>query len=444
MILTVERGQSRLRAMTTPLLGWLLVCGTLAVYLYHPAHDAYGNDFFSYWAAARASREASAATLYTDSSFVRTAEAAALAERLRSEGNPAVTAEWVLENVPDIPDPRFPGSPLPPRYYPEWTQIWEHSYNEPAKASPASFGLLKLLRIDRLPFREAFRLWNFISLAAVFLSIVLIRPFSKLPLPWALLLALWFDPVRSAFVYGNFVEIALLGACGFFFFLFGPRPRPVVAGLLLALSVLIKPLAGGLVIYLFWSLLFEQRRARVGRALAGFGLGSLFIVVLYESLLGPGTWLTWLATFPKWYSDYEFHLVSYANRSALAALIGWIDGSPSDPMAIIGHRIYTAIALISYAFVFLTRYRLTRSPLTAPALALIGSLIISKFVLSHYEVLLLIPFAILLGRTRTPRQSALLLALWIGFGFYETFFFLLSSRLEFFLYPALWAALLFI
>lgn len=354
--------------------GWTAIVGTLAVWFFHPGYRSYGADFFLYRSMAQVARDSGgAAAVYTDS--------------------PALTRAMVSSARTPVGDPQF---------YPEWLYIVDHAGYEPSKPTPATFGLTKLLGLDLLEWRIAFRIWNVISIVALLLAITLIHKFTRLtlPLPWTIVVALWFDPCRSAFIYGNFVELCLLGAAAFFFFL---ERRPMLAGACLAASILLKPLAAGLVVYLVWN--------RNWKALGGFIVGAIPILLIFEG------WMTWLALFPKFYASYDFHLASYANRS---------------PAAIVGSE-WGYLWIGIYALLFLTPTGRRRIEPNAPILALLGVFMVSRFVVIYYEIFLLIPFAVLLARGR----RAPLLPLWFGFGFYESFPFLLSARLEIALYPVL-------
>lgn len=427
--------------------GWILVAASIAFFFCRSAYETYGLDFFYYWNLAGFSREVRGPEVYRAHGALLKREAASFADRLRSEWNPAASGEWVLEFIPNSPDPRRKGARLPRRYFPEWSTITEHATQPHAPISPLAYGTIRFLQLDRIPFRPAFFAWNILSLAALVLGIAWLRRVARLiilPLSWLLLAALWFDPCRSAMIYGQVMELAFVGAVGFLRFYYDEKPRPFVAGALLASSVLMKPLALGLPILLVWERLFGTSPARAGRALSGFFTALMVIALGFESILGWGVFLEWIDSLPKWYAAYTFHLSSFANRSAFAAILGGLNTGADSPVALLAFRMYQIGAVIPFFYFFLTRIgrsMLARDPLSAPAMAVLGTFLLSKFVLIHYGVFLMIPLAVLLARAfgnRETRATFLcFLVTWSCYGFYEHSDFLLETRLEVILTPLL-------
>jgi len=429
----------------------IALAATICIYLFHPAHETYGQDFFYYRSLAQLSRQVAGPLFYHSQDKLIAIESSALSEELRQELNWKVDETWVQYVVPRLPDPRF-RSFLPLRYYPEWSSLHELSNNPYSKVSPATFGLLRVFGIDRLGFRGGYRIWNLVTLLSLLGSIFLLRKFAGIEtIPFEILavVALWFDPCRSSFVYGQFTEIALLTTSIFLYLRVKPQPQLFLAGVALGISIAIKPLAAGLLIFLIWSIIFVKPRIRAIKEICGVIAGISFVVFFFELLLGSGIWLEWLKSFSVWYGSYTYTLFSPANRSAAAALASWFSLDADSNILKLLHTFYIGAILLIYGWLFLhPRWRayLASSPRSGTAMALIGPLLISKFVLIQYEVFLLVPFAVLLSiaqSKKTERISllALILILWFGFGFYESFPFLLWTRPEFFLYPLLLVSL---
>jgi hypothetical protein len=424
--------------------GWAALLLSIAIYLFHPAHKTYGIDFFYYRSLAELSRSVSGPAFYHAGERLVAIEVNALGKRLREEEGWRISDSEVHALV--MRNRRI-GGEVPIRYYPEWTQIREMSTNEYSKVSPLTFGLVRALGLDQRPWREAYRIWNFVALAALLGGLEILRRtagFRSIAFPWWATVALWFDPCRSAFVYGQFMEITFLLLAILFWA--EKNSHAALSGAALGASLALKPLALGLVVYLVWKWLFvpsERRRAVVALGTAcGTAVGLLLGA---EILLGAGITLEWLRSLPSWYATYDYTIVSFANRSAMSALSSWLGLPPSSPglTQIFGAWILAVTAV--YALLFLGAFRRSARPqnLAPAAAALLGVFLVSKFVLIQYELLLLIPFAVALSRVveleipvRRVRLGLLLLA-WAGIGFFESFDFLLTSRLEWLLYPIL-------
>lgn len=438
---------------------WILLISTIFLYFTHPAYETYGLDFFRYWTLSKTSQTHRGAEIYTDMDAVRKVQAEALLVRLKDDQEIRERLgfqpdlEWILKTVPTLPDPRSSGSILPLKYLVEWDAMYEYVTTMGARMTPAAFGIVRAVGLDRFDYKKAFFLWNFFAIFCILLGVYLLQKtigFTEIPFPLVAFLVLWFDPVRTALLSGQVMELLFLITVVVMFLIDRAEMKwPMLAGVLLGFGLVTKPLVAGLVVFLVWSVLFREKKRPYGVALFGFCIGSICTVAYYEWLLGAGIWDEWLRTFPTWYQQVEFHIGSISNRSPIGAAISWFGVEQHHWFPLYFHRVYVAAILSFYVYWFLipaNRARMIKNSHTAFCLALMGPILISRFALFHYGVLLIVPFFVVLHRLlvlyNSQKESSraiafLLLLSWFGIGFYETFRFLLLAKSEVIFYPIL-------
>lgn len=293
------------------------------------------------------------------------------------------------------------------------------SYNHPSP-HPPTMGLM-LAPLGFFDYWTAGNIWLVVHLVLITLSIALLLAYFGIRLhPAVLALSpfvalnwphLWLE------VWNGQVHIAITAAlCGMLLAL--RRNRPILAGILLAVALLIKPIAWPVILVLAWHL-----RWRTVLASVVFGAVAFGAVAVLSGPLSLWTYLT--ISLPT-----TMHLFRAFWANGSVASIGWRLFEGADVPLLSGTHIQIVpvaeapllarmLAVIIPASVFALSFVLIRrrSLEVGIAVALVVGIATAPVTWAHYFVLLLVPLALLaeqlahLGWPPGPTNAAIILLL---------------------------------
>lgn len=277
-----EKGQSRGGAagvvFRDPLTGVLLLLALSSVFgaLFLVGADAYGTDFYRYWIGAKAVRAAWSDNIYSEQGR-ETIEQKSLAQAT----NPASRLARAAREVHTIDGGRVEmlGTPF---VFTVFAAGYSGDYD------------------------RDFQFYRVLSLVLYVVAILLVCRLARLPLAASLallaFLAFFFGPFQAEARLGN-VNRVQLAMIALFLWIQGRdrwRPRDVVSGFVLGLSVMFKPILAIAVVTVFALWWMSQRRRKVVETAAGAALGAGVAVGVSGAFFGSlACWTQWLDVLPQ-------------------------------------------------------------------------------------------------------------------------------------------------
>jgi hypothetical protein len=250
---------------------------------------------------------------------------------------------------------------------------------------------LSTFYLGLLPANVAATLWFELNLAMLFLSVWLLTDgWSGRARLIAFPLALFFLPVLGALSVGQYDFPILLGTA---LLIYSVRKQNIALTTLGIVLLTFKPHVGALILLSVLGWLFVSRNdfgRRVIRSTA-MAAGFLFLIGF---LADPA----WIISYPKMLLNYQSE-GNVADCSECASLPVWLsrwlfDGSLSS-------AIWIALALL---ILFGILFYFFRSSFTSHALllstALLVTMLVSPYLYNYDFLLLLVPFAVLIGKTK--------------------------------------------
>lgn len=244
-----------------------------------------------------------------------------------------------------------------------------------------------------LPMRAAAVLWFEINLMMFFLSVWLLTAgWNRRARPFAFFLALIFPPVLGGLSVGQYGFPVLLGGSLLFYALRRERAALAALGMIL---LTFKPHLGALIFLSALAWLFHQKTGFTRRALKLI-FGAL-AVIFFSGFIAD----------PKWMLDYPATLFGNQNThnvEACARLCANLPFAVShwlfDGYLAAAAAIGIFILVLCAALLFPLRPVLLKSPVLMIAAAALISLLASPYLFNYDFILLLLPFAALLGQTQ--------------------------------------------
>ena len=250
-----------------------------------------------------------------------------------------------------------------------------------------------------MPAKAAATLWFELNLVMLFLSVWLLT--DGWSGQWRLIafpLALFFLPVLGALSVGQYDFPVLLGIS---LLIYSIRKESVALSVLGAVLLTFKPHLGALILLSVLGWLIYQG-SNFGRRMARFLILAGIVLLAVGFIADP----TWIVSYPKMLLSYQ-NEGNVSTCSECASLPVWLSRGLFDGSLTTAAWIAVVLLVTLLIAFYSIRSSLTSHELLLSA-ALLVTLLVSPYLYNYDYLLLLVPFAVLIGKSGLVQRMVLL------------------------------------